>query len=225
MTVLTTSKAPQQFLSYFKNKLLLPDNPELDSRVSFHTDLSLFSFGDTVICSPFLYDYISQSFSNIKTVKGEQTYSPYPHDVAYNAALVGKTLFCNEKYTSQAVIEEAKKRNIRIADVSQGYAKCSIVAVSENALITSDASVKNAAEKEGKDVLWVTNEGVFLDGFEYGFIGGASFCTDDEVVFSGDLTLSPYTQQIIDFIAKYNKKTVFFPGYPLCDIGSPAAVY
>jgi hypothetical protein len=45
------------------------------------------------------------------------------------------------------------------------------------------------------------------------------------VVFSGDLTLSPNAQHIIDFIAKYNKKIVFFPGYPLCDIGSPAAVY
>lgn len=223
MTLLTTNKAPQKFLSYFENKLLLPDNPDLDSRVSFHTDLSLFSFGDTVVCTPFLYDFLLQYLPNIRVIKDERTFSPYPHDVAYNAALVGQTLFCNEKYTSRAVIEEAKKRNIKIADVSQGYAKCSIIAVSENALITSDASVKKAAEKEGKEVLFVTNDGVFLEGFEYGFIGGSSFCTANEVIFSGNLLLSPYAEKIIDFVSKHKKRAVFFTEYPLYDIGSPAA--
>lgn len=224
MTVLTSQKSPAIFSDYLKNKLLLPDNPDTDSRISFHTDISLFSFGDTVICAPFLYGFLSESLPHTAVIAGERPFSPYPHDVLYNAALVGKTLFCNVKYTSSAVISEAEKRGIKTVNVKQGYAKCCTVPVTGNALITCDVSIKKAAEKEGMDVLSVSNTGVLLDGFESGFIGGASLCLDHKIVFTGDIFNSPDSQRIIDFIGLHGKTVSYFRNYPLMDIGSPAVV-
>lgn len=224
MTVLTSQKSPGIFIDYFENTLLLPDNPDIDSRISFHTDISLFSFGDTVICAPYLYGFLRDSLPDTVVTAGERTFSPYPNDVLYNAALVGKTLFCNVEYTSPTVISEAKKRGIKTVNVKQGYAKCSTVSVDENALITSDISVKKAAEKEGMDVLFVSNSGVLLDGFDSGFIGGSSICLNGKIVFTGDIFNSPDALKIIDFIGFHGKTAAYFPHYPLMDIGSPAIV-
>ena len=71
------------------------------------------------------------------------------------------------------------------------------------------------------EVLFVSNEGVFLDGYLNGFIGGASVVTENEVIFTGDLYLSPDAKKIIDFVEHNGKKTVFFSGLPLYDLGSP----
>ena len=100
MIILTSRKIPSQIGSYFENIFFLPDNPDLDPRISFHTDLSVFSFGDTVVCAPYLYSYLTEKIGNINVISGEQPKSPYPYEVLYNAALVGDKLFCNVKYTS-----------------------------------------------------------------------------------------------------------------------------
>jgi hypothetical protein len=225
MTVIASKKSPGVFTDYLKNTLLLPDNPDLDSRIAFHTDLSLFSFGDTVICAPFLSDLLSRELPAVSVISSERPFSPYPHDVAYNAALVGKTLFCNVRYTSKMLLAEAQKRGFTLADVKQGYSKCSVIPVTDDSLITSDKSIAIAAEKEGKDVLFVSNQGVFLEGFDNGFIGGAALSLKNEIVFTGDISALRDAEKIVEFIEAYGKKAVYFKNFTLTDIGSPALTY
>lgn len=215
---------PLQIRSYFDCVILLPDAPSIDPRVAFHTDLSVFSFGDTMVCSKHIYEFLFDKLSDIRLIKGDAPSSPYPHECRYNAALVGTKLFCRVKNTEPAIINEAVRRGIKLVDVPQGYAKCSVVPVTDNAVVTSDVSIKNAAEKEGLDVLYVTNKGVFLDGYPNGFIGGASVVLNETVVFTGDIYRNPDADKIIDFIEQHEKSTVFFPSLPLYDLGSPIAV-
>lgn len=221
MIILTSSKMPQTIRSYFDNVLLLPVNPQLDPRISFHTDLSVFSFGQTLICAPFIFELLKENLYQFEVIKGEETQSPYPYEVLYNAALVGRKLFCNIKYTSPTILSECEKREITFVNVPQGYAKCSTVIVDDMSIITSDSSIQKAAEKEGIAALFVSNEGVFLDGYPNGFIGGASTVTEKEVIFTGDIFRSPDAEKIIEFIEKRGKKPVFFSNMPLYDLGSP----
>ena len=69
-------------------------------------------------------------------------------------------------------------------------------------------------------VLPVSQGHVKLDGFEYGFLGGASGRVGDEIVFNGDLSAHPDYEAIREFIESRGLAVRFFPEYPLTDIGS-----
>ena len=225
MIILTSEKMPRSVRSHFEQTLFLPENPKIEPNVSFHTDLSVFSFGDILICAPYLYDLLSKKLENVTVICGSAAFSPYPHEITYNAALVGNKLFCKTEYTCKKILDECENRGIIPINVPQGYAKCSTVVVNDNCIITSDRSIQKAAEKEGIDVLLVSNEGVFLDGYPNGFIGGASVVTDKEVIFIGNIFCSPDARKIIDFVELNGKKVVSFIEEKLYDIGSPIALF
>ena len=225
MIILTSQKMPQIVRSYFENIIFLSDNPDLDPKVSFHTDLSVFSLGQILVCAPYVFGFLKEKLPEYHIIEGETPFSPYPTEVIYNAALVGNKLFCNIKYTSPTVLSECANRGIIPVDVPQGYSKCSTVTINSEAIITSDRSIQRAAEKEGIDTLFVINDGVFLDGYPNGFIGGASVVTDKEVIFIGNISCSPDAQKIIDFVETNGKKVVSFPEEKLYDIGSPIVLF
>ena len=70
------------------------------------------------------------------------------------------------------------------------------------------------------DVLLIEKGHVALDGFEYGFLGGASGCIENTVYFNGDLSKHPDFEKICRFIESQNCRVRYFEGEPLADIGS-----
>lgn len=93
----------------------------------------------------------------------------YPNDCLYNCFLINGTL-----YGGRAVAEEIVLAAERRVIVAQGYAKCSTVILSDTDFITSDPSVYKALASDGKNVLKTTNEGILLNGYSCGFIGGCT---------------------------------------------------
>ena len=93
----------------------------------------------------------------------------YPFDIAYNAALVGNNLFCNEKYTDISILNYCKDNDIKLINVNQGYAKCSICVVSDNAIITADKSIFKTSLRNNIDALLIENKGIVLKGYDVGF--------------------------------------------------------
>lgn len=166
----------------------------------------------------------------------------YPGDCIFNAACTGKFFIHNTKITDKKLLEEAKKAGMRIIDVKQGYAKCNCLIVDERSIITSDAgiaekcrkynvSARSATQPSGSsdavlhesdtiDCLLINPGNILLEGFEYGFIGGASGRICDEIIFSGDLSAHPDCARISDFITERGLKIRYFKDYPLTDIGS-----
>ena len=61
---------------------------------------------------------------------------------------------------------------------------------------------------------------VLLEGFEYGFFGGACGVVGDEFIVNGDLYAHPDGERIEDFVRAQGFRVVSFEGIPLCDIGS-----
>lgn len=145
----------------------------------------------------------------------------YPKDCAFNAACTGKYFIHNLAYTEPSLLAAAKEMGLVLIDVKQGYAKCSTVIVTENAIITSDEGIAKACEPyEDLEVLLVQPGHVRLEGYNSGFLGGASGRVGRELIFNGNLLRHPDFTAILDFVEGHGLTCKWFPEYQLTDIGS-----
>lgn len=149
----------------------------------------------------------------------EELGSDYPADIPFNAACTGRYFIHNLKYTAPRLLEAAQLAGMSMIDVRQGYAKCSCVIVDEDSIITYDHGIASRCEKAGMNVLLVRSGGIILEGYDTGFIGGASGRIGNAVVFCGDIDSHPDAVQIREFIKNRGLKVIDFD-FPLTDIGS-----
>ncbi len=141
----------------------------------------------------------------------------YPDNIRYNAACTGRYFIHNLKYTDPDLLKQAAP--MEKIHVSQGYAKCNVVIVDENSIITSDMGIYKACRKK-LDVLLIRPGHVKLRFFPYGFLGGASGRIGSKLLFNGNLEQHPDFGQITAFITAHNLQPVYFRRYPLEDIGT-----
>ncbi|WP_425756908.1 DUF6873 family GME fold protein [Ihubacter sp. rT4E-8] len=145
----------------------------------------------------------------------------YPAEAAFNAACTGKYFIHNLNITNEKLLFAAKEMGMILVDVRQGYTKCSVVIVDETSLITYDEGIIKACSKfPDISVLRVAPGFVRLDGYDTGFIGGASGRVGKEIIFHGDLFGHPDFSAIVDFIEKRGLTCKWFPQFKLTDIGS-----
>lgn len=195
----------------------------LQAPVSSHADMLCHHLGDKDIllsnCSKDVQSELINLGFNSKIISKELSEN-YPNDIALNSARVGKKLICNFNYTASEILDYCNNNNIEIINVPQGYAKCSICVVNENAIITEDTSVKLICEQKGIDVLLVQKGYVSLPGFEYGFIGGCSaLISANELAFFGNLEMHPDYKNIKGFLNNYNIFPISISKNKLTDIG------
>ena len=146
--------------------------------------------------------------------------SKYPGDIRYNACSTGKYLIHNLKYTDEKLLKRAKELGLKLIDVKQGYTKCSIVVIDEDSVITYDEGISKVLSSKGLNVLLISPGNVKLEGYDTGFIGGASGKIEDEIVFNGNLKLHSDFDRIEKFISSRGLKLKYFTEYELTDIGS-----
>lgn len=225
--VLSGRHGNNQILTELKNRgiaVIETDSYKvLNNAVSSHADLLFHHLGGRLIIAYKLdsetarllvelgFDVL-QAESNIR--------SPYPHDVALDAARVANYLICNPLHTDQILLEYAREKQLDIIKVRQGYAKCSVCVVDENAIITSDSGIAAAAIDRGIEVLQIQNGYIELKGYEYGFIGGScGKIAPDTMCFTGDLGTHPDHLKMVDFLKAHGVKAVSLGNGPLVDIG------
>ena len=145
----------------------------------------------------------------------------YPLDVPFNCVIIGTDFICNSKTVSPQILGVAISRNLRIIDVKQGYTKCSLCPVRENAVITDDSGIEKVLLNNGYDVLKVSKGSVRLNGFDYGFIGGCSaMISRDILLFLGNFEIHSDKDRIKAFLQNYGITPQSLNGDDLTDIGS-----
>lgn len=119
-----------------------------------------------------------------------------------------------------------KENGIEIVDVKQGYTRCSTAVIGKNSAITADSSIYNALTKNGIDVLKIDSGSIRLDGYDYGFIGGACTMIDDgTVAFFGDIKTNPNFRKIERFCIIHNVKIInLAENKPLTDVGGAVKI-
>ena len=146
----------------------------------------------------------------------------YPFDAAYCAAVFGKVAVANEKITDPYLLSILKEE-FNFINVSQGYAKCNICPVREDAVITEDVGIYKKLS-DFMDVLLIDKGDIALPPYEYGFFGGSTGMIGKNRLFvNGDLKTHRDADKIYAFLEKYSVETVEREG-KIYDVGSVISI-
>lgn len=203
-------------------------NSSVDERIADHPDISYFFDGDNTLFLAGEYSQRAENFINsgIDTVViNDKLGDKYPFDVRLNCVTAGNNFICNKNTVSKTILDHMIKKGYNIIQVKQGYTKCSVITVSDNAIVTDDPSISEKCSQNGLDVLLVSKGYVSLQGFEYGFIGGTAGRVGERLlIFNGNITAHPDFACLSEFLEKHNVKYIFTEEM-LTDIGSILPVY
>ena len=209
----------------------IPPHYGIGEPVAGHVDMQLIHIHDNVlVCQPNLPSDIYEKLKKygFDIYFGDTVLKKdYPFDVAYNVAIIGRVAFHNTKYTDGVIMELLSRFNIRLVHVNQGYAKCSVLPVSDNSIITDDPSIEKAARMEGLEVLKIPpQKKILLPGYNYGFIGGvAGFISKNVLAFAGDIDRLDSKDDIKEFLYEHNVRWVNLGYGIIYDYGSLIPLY
>lgn len=217
------SKFAEALAEFGFDTICMPENPNLDKRLAFHADLSLIALQNgKLVAAPHLVQ--TGLFSHLSCgliTAGRKQVSAYPGDISLCACVAGDFLICNKAYTDKSVLQNFDGQ---VIDVKQGYASCSICALPGDAIISADDGIIKAAKSRGIETLKIEPGHVRLEGFDTGFIGGASFCTDSSLYFFGDISLHPSFDQIESFAKAHGVTIHSLINDCLTDIGGAVVI-
>ncbi len=227
MNVLIAKNSPEGLVGLLSqrgyNVLYGTENKNVHSPVKYHVDMQIVYTGNnTYVCAPENFDYYTNILKNTdyKLLKGKTSLkSQYPYDCAYNIAVLNNYAIGNFDVCDTVVKAELKKNSYKLINVKQAYAKCSIAPVADNAVITADKGISKALEGTDISVCEVTEGGILLHGYNYGFIDGASGVCDDSIYFCGDISKHCDFEKIQDFAHKFNKEIICSKNI-LTDVGT-----
>lgn len=189
-----------------------------------HADMQCINVNNTVFvlknCNKLktqLQKYTSNIITTEKTANGK-----YPNNILLNAKMIGKNLIGKLDAIDSTLIDFCSERGYKLINVKQGYSGCSILKVTENAVITTDESIYRALLNTEIDVLKISQNGISLYGAkrgEQGLIGGASIKLEDSVIFFGDITKHENYNDILVFCKNRNISIQYIDALELTDIG------
>ncbi len=199
----------------------------LPEPVNSHTDLQLVHFGNNKLFVQNEQLFVGNQEKDFQIIKiSSEPNNIYPNDVRLNCAIIGNKIICNTKTIAKEILDYAYKTEMTVINVNQGYSKCSVCIVNENAIITDDKSIFSAAGNFLNDVLFVSKGSIELKGYNYGFIGGCCGKIDKNVMaFNGAIESHTDYNSIIDFLDKHSVKCLELHKNKLNDIGGIIPLY
>lgn len=165
-------------------------NPALDAPVHSHADMLLHHLeGWRLVAArqdaPCLAPLRALGF-HIEPA-GKPPVSPYPGDVSLDALRLPGLLLARLDALDPVIHAWCQANGIRLLDTRQGYAKCSVCIVAENAVVTADAKLHALCARQGLDALLIRPGHIALPSYAYGFIGGCTgLLAPDLLCFAGD---------------------------------------
>ena len=195
----------------------------LQNAVSSHADLQCIHLGGNKIMLNNTQEELKDSLLKLgfDVSSFEIKNGKYPYDCAVNAAVFGKNVICKFDILENTLKDYLAQNGYKIINVNQGYSKCSVCIVDDNSVITEDETINNACINNGIDVLLIRKGFVKLDGFDYGFIGGASFkINENTLCFIGKIENHPDFNKIKKFLSDKNIEYKSLSETVLTDIGS-----
>ena len=222
------AKTEEALRSMGYSPLRLPPHPALPTPVASHPDMLLFFASDAILCTRSYLEIARAPLERIAKATSlplqavEEEYGgAYPADVLFNAAPIGKHLFCLPSATAKRITEGGQ---YSVCPVKQGYTKCSVIPCGENAMVTSDPSIHKAGISSGVNSLLLSPRGIALPGYDHGFLGGcASFApyrSVDTVLFCGNVDLYPDGEKLKRFLQSNGFYVRSLGELPLTDIGT-----
>ena len=188
--IIVSNRVSAKFLELLENEnikyIKSLKNEKFNKNYNDHVDLSILKIDDDIYIESSVYDYYAEYLSGFNFEKVD--ISNFKNgEMVLNIAKNKKHFFHNEKFTTKEIFEKLKL-NRKYIKINQGYSNCSMICF-ENHIITSDKGVYKTLKLENINVELVTTDGIVLNGYKNGFIGGTcGFVSDDILLFYGDVT-------------------------------------
>ncbi|WP_160688913.1 DUF6873 family GME fold protein [Clostridium sp. C2-6-12] len=208
------------------NPILVPKCNKVYEAINGHPDIQLNILKSKENDHIIIQKNMSKDFikilesNNIKYILSKNSLSnTYPKDIILNSLILENYFIHNLKFTDENLL---KSQNFKIKiNVSQGYTKCSILPVRDNALITSDKGIFEALKDYNFDILLLPPANILLPSLDYGFIGGTGgMISNDKMAFFGDLDCYTYGEEVKKFLYKYDVSPIALRKGNLIDRGS-----
>lgn len=221
----TTKKEKETLVSLGAKIIEIPKSPDLYDAISGHPDIQINIIDRNkkkILINKNLSDDFKKliSYYNISYIETKNSLnSNYPNNIILNSLNLENYFIHNLKFTDPNLLDLVKDK--KLINVKQGYTNCSVLKVNEKAFITSDNGIYKKLVKENFDVLLIPPGDIVLDGFDYGFIGGAGgLISDNTLVFFGSLDKFVYGNLIKNFLKKHNINPIYLSNDKLHDRGS-----
>jgi hypothetical protein len=208
------------------NPILVPKCNDVYDAINGHPDIQLNILRNKSSNEIIVQKNISQYFkeilkaNNINYIVSKKSLSnTYPSDIILNSLILENYFIHNLKFSDENLLESQSSK-IHI-NVPQGYTKCSILPVRDNALITSDKGIFNYLKNFNFDILLIPPGDILLPSLNYGFIGGVGgMISNDRMAFFGDLDSYKWGYEIKNFLFKYDVLPIALRKGKLIDRGS-----
>ncbi len=208
------------------NLILIPKCTEVYAAINGHPDIQLNILKNKSCNEIIIQKNISQAFKEILKINKinyiiskNALSNTYPNDIILNSLILGNYFIHNLKYTDENLLKSQSSK-VHI-DVSQGYTKCSILPVRDNALITNDKGIFESLKDYDFDILLLPPGDILLPSLDYGFIGGVGgMISNNKMAFFGDLDNYKWGDDIKKFLSKYDVLPIALRKGKLIDRGS-----
>ena len=195
----------------------LPPCDDLAKPVSKHADMLTGVLDGRLIVTQSYYEKNAALFSGCDPIITDERHGEkYPADILLNFIDTEKAVIGYGKALTRLI-------NKPVIYVKQGYARCSTL-ICRNFAVSADKGILSALESLGYDTLLISAGHIDLPGYDFGFIGGASFADANTVYFFGSLSTHPDGEKIRAFIEKRGVNMIELSDDPLTDYGG-AVIY
>ena len=209
--------------------LTLPPFTALSPAVASHTDMLLCHLGNEVISVADYCDVAAYLFTDLVEMLGgsgirvaftaDSLSHEYPEDCRLNVLVMGEHIFLKADSVSPYIIERAESLGLSVVNVKQGYPACTVLGLDAWHAITADGGMARAMREVGITVCEISDGGILLPPYEYGFIGGCAGVHGGRVYFSGDVKSHPDRDKILAFCRECGYEAVSLSRGPLLDVG------
>ena len=208
------------------NPILIPKCDEVYEAINGHPDIQLNILKNKSSIKVIVQKDISQEFKEVLKsnhisyiVSKKSLSNTYPNDIILNSLILENYFIHNLKYSDEELL---RSQNLKVhINVPQGYTKCSILPVRDNALITSDKGIFERLKDYDFDILLLPPGDILLPSLNYGFIGGVGgMISNNKMAFFGDLDSYKWGNEIKNFLFKHDVSPIALRKGKLIDRGS-----
>lgn len=194
-------------------------NPLINNETAFHPDMMFYKLKTDKLLTATCINkiHILDTICNFEYSE-RQPKDGYPDDCIFNCFYTNKYLICG-KSVAVEIERDALEAGLEVIKVNQGYCACSTIKLSDEAFISSDSGIVKALQITGHDVLSVENNGVLLNGYNNGFIGGCALSYEDKVLFTGNIENHKDYKDIKAFADNHGKTVISLAETVLYDYG------
>lgn len=188
--------------------------------ISGHPDIFFCQVADGLVVAPGLPDHYYKVFrqKGLNFVKGElKPGNIYPKTAYYNAVITDNLLIHNLKVTDSGILSACS--DLHHIHVNQAYTRCNLLALNQM-FLTSDKGIQNILVSNGLDCRCFSPEGIQLEGFRHGFLGGACGIFEDKVFVCGSLKHYSQGNEFKQIADRMGYELVELYDGPLIDVGS-----